>query len=130
MILGMIWAIILDYQIKGISVEELSAKEALLLWCQKKTKGYRDVKVDNFSGSWRDGMALCALIHKHRPDLIDFDSLEKGNHKQNLQYAFDVAEKHLGISPLLDVEDVDVERPDERSVMTYISGENSNSFFT
>jgi Ca2+-binding EF-hand superfamily protein len=121
MILGMVWAIILDYQIKGISVEELSAKEALLLWCQKKTKGYRDVKVDNFTTSWRDGMALCALIHKHRPDLLDFDSLERSNHKQNLQLAFDVAEKSLGIAPLLDVDDVDVERPDERSIMTYIS---------
>jgi len=121
MILGMVWAIILDYQIKGISVEELSAKEALLLWCQRKTKGYENVKVDNFSSSWRDGLALCALIHKHRPDLIDFDSLDKADHKKNLQLAFDVAEKHLGISPLLDVEDVDVERPDERSVMTYIS---------
>jgi len=121
MILGMIWAIILDYQIKGISVEELSAKEALLLWCQRKTKGYENVKVDNFSNSWRDGLALCALIHKHRPDLLDFNSLDKSDHKKNLQLAFDVAEQHLGISPLLDVEDLDVDRPDERSVMTYIS---------
>jgi hypothetical protein len=48
MILGMVWAIILDFQIKGISVEEKSAKEGLLLWCQKKTKGYRDVSIDNF----------------------------------------------------------------------------------
>jgi len=121
MILGMIWAIILDYQIKGISVEELSAKEALLLWCQRKTKGYENVKVDNFSGSWRDGLALCALIHKHRPDLLDFNSLNKSDNKANIQLAFDIAEKHLGISPLLDVDDLDVDRPDERSVMTYIS---------
>ncbi len=47
MILGMIWAIILDFQIKGISVEELSAKEGLLLWCKKKTQGYKDVNVDS-----------------------------------------------------------------------------------
>jgi len=122
MILGMIWSIILDYQIKGISVEDLSAKEALLLWCQKKTKGYRDVKVDNFSTSWRDGMALAALIHHHRPELINFDSLSKENRKENLQLAFDVAQNDLGIDPLLDAADIaDSERPDEKSVMTYIS---------
>eukprot|EP01114_Cavostelium_apophysatum_P014749 TRINITY_DN38_c0_g3_i1.p2 TRINITY_DN38_c0_g3~~TRINITY_DN38_c0_g3_i1.p2 ORF type:complete len:624 (-),score=257.07 TRINITY_DN38_c0_g3_i1:2085-3956(-) len=121
MILGMIWAIILDYQIKGISVEDLSAKEALLLWCQKKTKGYNHVNVRDFSASWRDGLALAALIHHHRPDLIDFDSLQQENHKDNLRLCFDVAKKDLGIEPLLDVEDVDVERPDDKSIMTYIS---------
>eukprot|EP00026_Physarum_polycephalum_P006920 Phypoly_transcript_06973.p1 GENE.Phypoly_transcript_06973~~Phypoly_transcript_06973.p1 ORF type:complete len:534 (+),score=118.90 Phypoly_transcript_06973:40-1602(+) len=122
MILGMIWAIILDYQIKGISVEELSAKEGLLLWCQKKTAGYRDVKVENFTSSWQDGLALCALIHHHRPDLLEFDPLNKADRHKNLQLAFDVAEKHLGIAKLLDVEDLaDSVKPDERSVMTYIS---------
>jgi len=122
MILGMIWSIILDYQIKGISVEDLSAKEALLLWCQKKTKGYKDVKVDNFSTSWRDGLALAALIHHHRPELLSFDSLSKENKKENLQLCFDVAQRDLGIDPLLDVVDIaDSERPDEKSVMTYIS---------
>jgi len=117
-----VWSIILDYQIKGISVEELSAKEGLLLWCQKKTAGYKDVKVENFTTSWQDGLALCALIHHHRPDLIDFDSLSKENKHHNLKLAFEVAEKELGIAQLLDVPDVaDVARPDERSVMTYIS---------
>lgn len=121
MVLGMIWSIILDYQIKGISVEELSAKEGLLLWCQKKTAGYRDVKVENFHTSFQDGLAFCALIHRHRPDLLDFDALDKANAAHNLQLAFDTAEK-LGIPKLLDVEDiVDVPRPDERSVMTYVS---------
>ncbi len=67
-------------------------------------------------------MALCALIHRHRPDLIDFDKLDKKNKRENLQYAFDVAQNSLGIEPLLEVSDiVDTERPDERSVMTYIS---------
>ena len=118
----MIWAIILDYQIKGISVEELSAKEGLLLWCQRKTAGYRDVKVENFSNSWVDGLAFCALIHKHRPDLLDFDSLSKNNARENLELAFSVAEKHLGIPRLLDVEDlVDVAKPDERSIVTQVS---------
>lgn len=121
MILGMIWAIILDYQIKGISVEDLNAKEALLLWCQKKTKGYRDVKVNDFSQSWNTGMALAALIHHHRPDLIDFESLQKENSRDNIKLVFEVAQRDLGIDPLLDVEDLDTERPDDKSVMTYIS---------
>lgn len=122
MILGMIWAIILDYQIKGISVEELSAKEGLLLWCQKKTAGYKDVKVDNFHVSFQDGLAFCALIHRHRPDLLDFDSLSKDNKAANLKLAFDVAEEKLGIPRLLDIEDLlDVPRPDEKAVMMYVA---------
>jgi len=122
MILGMIWAIILDFQIKGISVEELTAKEGLLLWCQKKTAGYRDVKVENFTNSWTSGLAFCALIHRHRPDLLDYDPLDKNDAAKNLELAFDVAEKHLGIPRLLDVEDLtNVAKPDERSIMTYVS---------
>eukprot|EP00727_Mastigamoeba_balamuthi_P000781 m51a1_g1070 putative alpha actinin (1100) ;mRNA; r:849859-853784 len=122
MILGMLWSIILDYQIKGISVEELSAKEGLLLWCQRKTAGYRDVKVDNFTTSWVDGLAFCALLHAHRPGCLDYAALDKANARQNLELAFSIAEQQLGIPRLLDVEDlVDTARPDERSVMTYIS---------
>ena len=118
MLLGMVWSIILHYQINAISVEEMSAKEGLLLWCQRKTKGYKDVSVKNFTNSWVDGLAFCALIHKHRPDLIDFDSLDKNDRAKNLETAFAVAEG-LGIPRLLDVEDMD--SPDERSVMTYVS---------
>jgi len=122
MILGMLWAIILDFQIKGISVEELTAKEGLLLWCQKKTHGYRDVKVDNFTTSWQNGLAFCALIHRHRPDLLDYEPLDKANAAENLELAFRIAEEHLGIARLLDVQDLtNVARPDERSVMTYVS---------
>jgi len=77
MMLGMVWAIILDFQIKGISVEEMSAKEGLLLWCKRKTAGYKDVKIENFTTTWQDGLAFCALIHRHRPDLLDYDALSK-----------------------------------------------------
>jgi len=119
MILGMVWAIILDYQIKGISVDDLSAKEGLLLWVQQKTKGYKHVDVKNFTDSFVNGLAFCALIHKFRPDLLDFDSLDPHDHDKNLSLAFDIAEKDLEIPRLLDVEDM--KNPDEKSVMTYVS---------
>lgn len=121
LILGLIWTIIQRFQIEDISEEELSAKEALLLWCQRKTAGYRDVKVDNFTYSWQDGLALCAIIHRHRPDLINYDSLDKANKASNLALAFDIAEKNFDIPKLLDVEDVADIKPDERSVITYLS---------
>lgn len=122
MILGMIWTIILRFQIQDISLEELSARDALLLWCQKKTHGYEGVNVKNFHFSFQDGLAFCALIHRHRPDLLDYNALDKSNKAACLQTAFDVAEKHLDIPKLLDVGDMlDVPKPDERSVITYVS---------
>ncbi|VDK22766.1 unnamed protein product [Taenia asiatica] len=122
MTLGMIWTIILRFCIQDITVEELHAKEGLLLWCQRKTAPYSNVNVQNFHTSWKDGLAFCALIHRHRPELIDYAKLSKENPIQNLNYAFDVAEKYLDIPKMLDAEDmVNTIRPDERSVMTYVA---------
>lgn len=122
MVLGMVWTIILRFQIQDISIEELSAKEGLLLWCQRKTEGYAHVKVSNFHTSFQDGLAFCALIHRHRPDLLDFSKLDPADKAGNLQLAFDVAAKELDIPQMLDVSDMlDVPKPDERSVMTYIA---------
>ncbi|CAM0139645.1 unnamed protein product [Umbelopsis sp. WA50703] len=122
LILGMIWTIILRFTIADINQEGLTAKEGLLLWCQRKTAPYDDVNVRDFSYSWTDGLAFCALIHRHRPDLLDYDSLDKSDRHGNTALAFDVAEKHIGIPKLLDVEDVcDIQKPDERSVMTYVA---------
>ncbi|KAI9875746.1 MAG: hypothetical protein M1830_008056 [Pleopsidium flavum] len=100
----------------------MTAKEGLLLWCQRKTACYEEVEVRDFSASWNDGLAFCALLDIHRPDLIDYDSLDKNDHRGNMQLAFDIASKEIGIPDLLDVEDVcDVAKPDERSLMTYIA---------
>jgi len=127
LILGLIWTIILRFQIQDITIEECestetkSAKDALLLWCQMKTAEYPNVNVRNFTSSWKDGLAFCALIHKHRPDLLpQFKTLTKDNPNHNLQLAFDVCERRLGISKLLDPEDVNVEYVDEKSIITYI----------
>jgi len=122
MTLGMIWTIILRFAIQDISVEESSAKEGLLLWCQRKTAPYKNVNVQNFHTSWKDGLAFCALIHRHRPELIDYDKLRKDDPLTNLQTAFEVAEKHLDIPQMLDAQEiVDMAKPDERAVMTYVS---------
>uniref|UniRef100_A0A674GUT0 Spectrin beta chain n=1 Tax=Taeniopygia guttata TaxID=59729 RepID=A0A674GUT0_TAEGU len=125
--LGLVWTIILRFQIQDISVEtgdtreRKSAKDALLAWCQMKTAGYPNVNVQNFTTSWRDGLAFCALIHRHRPELLDVESLRGANALHNLQSAFAVAERELGVTRLLDPEDVAVEQPDERSVLTYVA---------
>eukprot|EP00049_Salpingoeca_infusionum_P006357 m.105669 g.105669 ORF g.105669 m.105669 type:complete len:2446 (-) comp13284_c0_seq1:87-7424(-) len=120
--LGLVWTIILRFQIadefEGTDARNL--KMALLRWCQQNTKGYANVSVENFTSSWQSGLAFNALIHKFRPDLIDFHSLDPSDSTTALSTAFTVAEDMLEIPALLDVEDM--ETPDEKSIMTYLIG--------
>ncbi|XP_054053077.1 dystonin isoform X21 [Rissa tridactyla] len=122
--LGLIWTIILHFQISDIHVtgesEDMSAKERLLLWSQQTTEGYAGIRCENFTTCWRDGRLFNAIIHKYRPDLIDMNTVAVQSNLANLEHAFFVAEK-LGVARLLDPEDVDVPSPDEKSVITYVS---------
>ncbi|XP_075603508.1 dystonin isoform X16 [Balearica regulorum gibbericeps] len=122
--LGLIWTIILHFQISDIHVtgesEDMSAKERLLLWSQQTTEGYAGIHCENFTTCWRDGRLFNAIIHKYRPDLIDMNTVAVQSNLANLEHAFFVAEK-LGVARLLDPEDVDVSSPDEKSVITYVS---------
>ncbi|XP_069091879.1 dystonin isoform X7 [Pleurodeles waltl] len=122
--LGLIWTIILHFQISDIHVtgesQDMSAKEKLLLWTQRTIDGYGGIRCDNFTTCWRDGRLFNAVIHRYRPDLIDMNIVAVQSNTANLENAFYVAEK-LGVTRLLDPEDVDVSSPDEKSVITYVS---------
>ncbi|KAK2854670.1 hypothetical protein Q7C36_006539 [Tachysurus vachellii] len=123
--LGLIWTIILHFQISDIHVngqsDDMSAKEKLLLWSQRMVDGYPNLRCDNFTTSWRDGKLFNAVIHKHNPRLIDMGKVYRQTNLENLEQAFTVAEKDLGVTRLLDPEDVDVPHPDEKSIITYVS---------
>ncbi|XP_073531555.1 dystonin isoform X21 [Phyllobates terribilis] len=122
--LGLIWTIILHFQISDIHVtgesEDMSAKEKLLLWTKQAAEGYSGILCENFTTCWRDGRLFNTIIHRYRPDLIDMDTVAVQSNITNLENAFYVAEK-LGVTRLLDPEDVDVSSPDEKSVITYVS---------
>ncbi|XP_026155349.1 plectin a isoform X9 [Mastacembelus armatus] len=123
--LGLIWTIILHFQISDIQVngqsDDMTAKEKLLLWSQRMVEGYQGLRCDNFTTSWRDGKLFNAIIHKHRPTLIDMSQVYRQSNQENLEQAFSVAERELGATRLLDPEDVDVPHPDEKSIITYVS---------
>jgi len=122
-LMGMLWIFISKFAIDQIAEGDLTAKEGLLIWCQKKLKDYDNIKIENLSSSWKDGMAFCALIHKNRPDLIDYKSLNPSNKYENMKLAFDTAATELGVPALLDAKDLTdpAVRLDEKSVMTYLS---------
>uniref|UniRef100_A0A8C6L4N2 F-actin monooxygenase n=1 Tax=Nothobranchius furzeri TaxID=105023 RepID=A0A8C6L4N2_NOTFU len=102
--------------------ESVARSSKLLNWCQRQTEGYRNVNVTDLTMSWKSGLALCALIHRYRPDLIDFDSLDEQDHARNNQLAFDVAEKEFGISPCMTGKEMSsVVEPDKLSMVMYLS---------
>ncbi|XP_045762779.1 dystonin isoform X12 [Maniola jurtina] len=122
--LGLIWTIILHFQISDIVVGQepnVTAREALLSWARRSTAKYPGVRVADFTSSWRDGLAFNALIHRNRPDLIDWRNIRSRQVRERLETAFHVVEKEYGVTRLLDPEDVDTHEIDEKSLITYIS---------
>ncbi|VIO96188.1 Uncharacterized protein BM_BM7639 [Brugia malayi] len=138
--LGLIWTIILNFQVSVIkqrqrevsgcqvsevlsSIDGTSARDALLQWAQDVTRGYPGVNVRNFTSSWRDGLAFNAILHRYRPNLIQWSKIigEGVSARDRLNNAFAAAESEFGVSRLLDAEDVDVDVPDEKSIITYVS---------
>nr|XP_021327157.1 MICAL-like protein 1 isoform X4 [Danio rerio] len=90
-------------------------------WCRGVCEGYSDVQITDMSSSFTDGLAFCAIIHKHRPDLLDFHSLSKHKAGENMRLAFSVAERELGVPALLDPDELLCEEPDLLSIITYVS---------
>ncbi|XP_053780926.1 EH domain-binding protein 1-like protein 1 isoform X5 [Desmodus rotundus] len=98
----------------------VSSSQSLLEWCQEVTAGYRGVRITNFTTSWRNGLAFCAILHRFYPDKIDYACLDPLNIKQNNKQAFD-GFAALGVSRLLEPADmVLLSVPDKLIVMTYL----------
>uniref|UniRef100_A0A8C5AJ13 Calponin-homology (CH) domain-containing protein n=1 Tax=Gadus morhua TaxID=8049 RepID=A0A8C5AJ13_GADMO len=97
------------------------ARKALLRWVQHTATKHLGIEVKDFGPSWRTGMAFFAVIHALRPSLVDLDRIQRRPNRDNLREAFSLAETKLGIPQLLDPEDVDVDKPDEKSIMTYVA---------
>ncbi|XP_027870240.1 F-actin-monooxygenase MICAL2 isoform X5 [Xiphophorus couchianus] len=94
----------------------------LLSWCQKQTEGYRNVSITDLASSWRSGIALCALLHRFKPQLIDFDSLNEEDHTANLQQAFDISDREFGIRPFTSALDLSAgDELDKTRMIAYLS---------
>jgi Ca2+-binding EF-hand superfamily protein len=121
LILGMVWMLILRYEV-DLEIDGVSGKEGLLRWCQRCTKGYDGVNVKNFGGSWNTGKAFAALIHHHRPDLMSMSKYDDMSSVDTLNDVFQIANRDLGIPLLIDAEDIaDVSRPDDRVIIPYVA---------
>jgi len=119
-ILGLVWTLISQYQIQRYATPGVTGKKALLNWVKEKVEVY-NVSVRDFSKSFADGRALCALVYALDPVLIDMEAIDAMSAEQRLRLAFDTAESDLSVPAILDVADLISGKPDEQSVMTYVS---------
>uniref|UniRef100_A0A8C8BFZ2 Smoothelin like 2 n=1 Tax=Otus sunia TaxID=257818 RepID=A0A8C8BFZ2_9STRI len=99
-----------------------SIKQILLDWCRSKTIGYEHIDLQNFSSSWNDGMAFCALVHSFFPEAFDYNKLDPANRKRNFELAFTMAEKMAHCDRLIEVDDMMMmgHKPDPMCVFTYV----------
>ncbi|ESO00093.1 hypothetical protein HELRODRAFT_142223, partial [Helobdella robusta] len=110
---------------KSIATSDKEPKEKLLSWINESISKKYGLEVKDFGKSWRDGIAFNALLHTLDPHVVDIKTVSgssaASSGKENLEKIFSVAENFFGIPKLLDPEDVDVDNPDERSIMIYVS---------
>ncbi|XP_061460775.1 smoothelin-like protein 2 [Rhineura floridana] len=99
-----------------------SIKQILLEWCRSKTIGYKHIDLQNFSSSWNDGMAFCALVHSFFPEAFDYQTLDPAKRKENFELAFTMAEKMASCERLIEVDDMMLmgRKPDPMCVFTYV----------
>lgn len=118
-VLAVIWAVMLKFLKFGDDNDGLDAKSSLLLWVNNQIAGHGLKPITNFSKEWHDGLALCAIIHKHRPKLLNYDALNKSDNRACIQAAFDAAEKYFNLEQYLTVDEY--LKLDEKSMMIYVS---------
>lgn len=124
-ILGLLWCFVNKFTIvNSEESDSASIKKQLFIWLEKRLQNYKNLKVESFVKGWKDGLALCALVHSFCPEKIDFDKLDPSESVKNLQLAIDVADDQLDIPPLLDAndfEDFELSEGNEKSMMTYLA---------
>ncbi|KAM8862351.1 F-actin-monooxygenase mical1 isoform 2-T5 [Spinachia spinachia] len=109
-------------ELDSVRKDSVNGFTELLRWCRKHTAGYENVNVKDFTQSWRSGLALCALIHNFRPELIDMSTLDDSNAVHNHQLAFSILEKELGIPPVMSASDsAESGRIDKLSMVLYLT---------
>ncbi|XP_072299012.1 utrophin [Eucyclogobius newberryi] len=125
--LGLIWSIILHWQVKDImkdimsNLQQTNSEKILLSWVRQCTRSYSEVNVLNFTTSWSDGLAFNAILHHFRPHVFSWDHVTRMSPVERLDHAFTVAKNQLAIEKLLDPEDVAVQLPDKKSIIMYVT---------
>uniref|UniRef100_A0A8C4GNV1 Utrophin n=1 Tax=Dicentrarchus labrax TaxID=13489 RepID=A0A8C4GNV1_DICLA len=125
--LGLIWSIILHWQVKDImkdimsNLQQTNSEKILLSWVRQCTRSYPEVNVLNFTTSWADGLALNSILHHFRPNAFSWDQVVRLSPVERLDHAFTVAKDQLSIERLLDPEDVAVQLPDKKSIIMYVT---------
>ncbi|KAK2558064.1 Utrophin [Acropora cervicornis] len=129
-ILALMWSVILRFQVQEAMQETVTEETAkafnvekkLLDWCKDRLQGYESsITITDFTTSWRDGLAFNALIHSYRPDLFNFDDLETTSTHARLESSFKMAEKYFGVPRYLDSSDIDVDKPDKKLIIMYLT---------
>nr|XP_027197190.1 spectrin beta chain-like [Dermatophagoides pteronyssinus] len=122
--LGLIWTLILRFQLsRHLDFEQYdlkTIKESLLLWCCNRIKHLDFVEINDFHQSWQNGWAFIALVHSFRPESLDINTLRQMESRELLAIAFDTGYQQLLIPKILDIDDV-INKPDENSILTYVS---------